>query len=98
MIKDHAIEGTMAYAQRVAILAALGATNNNLSEAARHLRIGRTTIYRLLEEYQITPTTFAGGRSAACRRSIPDEHAPRVRLVDGVWYLEGAKARSPDYR
>lgn len=95
MIRDHSIEGTMAHAQRIAILAALQATNNNLSEAARYLRIGRTTLYRLLEEYQIALATSAGRRNAVSRRSIPDTHAPRVRLVDDIWYLEGAEARSP---
>lgn len=97
MNRDHSVEGTMAHAQRAAIVAALCATKNNLSEAARHLRIGRTTLYRLLAEYQITLASSARGRSVASRRSTSDARAPRVRLVDGVWYLEGAKARSPAY-
>lgn len=88
----------MAHAQRVAIMSALHATNHNLSETARHLRIGRTTLYRLLQEYQISIEKTAGRRSAGARGSPGDRHEPRVRLVDGIWYLEGARSGSPTHQ
>lgn len=98
MKRDHTIEGTMAHAQRAAVLSALCATNNNLSQAARHLRIGRTTLYRLLNEYEVSLDKPSGRRTVASRRATSDTHAPRVRLVDGVWYLEGVQSSSSAYR
>ncbi|MEG3167493.1 helix-turn-helix domain-containing protein [Sphingomonas sp. LB3N6] len=43
----------MAHAKREAIVSALKATNYNLSSAAVRLEVGRSTLYRLLEKYEI---------------------------------------------
>ena len=45
--------GTMAYAKREAIVSALKAANYNFSAAAAKLEVGRTTLYRLAEKYEI---------------------------------------------
>jgi hypothetical protein len=97
MDKDCTVEGTMAHAQRAAVCAALSATNYNLSEAARHLRIGRTTLYRLLQHYAI-PIDEVGRRNGGTRRYPAELHEPQVRLIDGVWYLEGARSNPSTHR
>jgi transcriptional regulator of acetoin/glycerol metabolism len=56
----------MARARREAIIAALERCDYNLTEAARVLRIGRATIYRLVDAYQIGvpgPPMLRGGRA-----------------------------------
>lgn len=45
--------GTIAHAKREAIVSAFKATNYNFSAAAAKLEIGRTTLYRLAEKYEI---------------------------------------------
>ena len=89
-MKECQIEGTMAFAQRSAVEAALLDNRCNLSHAARQLRVGRTTLYRLIKRFDIEVVIPP---RAAPRR--PRSHAAReaptsVRLVDGVWYLVGA--------
>lgn len=77
----------MAHAQRAAIQSALRLSGYNLSAAADRLRIGRTTLYRLIEQYQIKFDPEAR-RSGAARRSRSAETSrPQVTLVDGNWYL-----------
>jgi hypothetical protein len=88
MNKDYTAEGTMAYAQRIAILSALQSTNHNLSQTARHLRIGRTTLYRLIEDYQIKVDATARRQDCPGRRLASARARSRVRLIDGIWYLE----------
>lgn len=46
-------EGTMAFAQRSAIEAALVENHGNVALAALQLRIGRSTVYRLMNVYDI---------------------------------------------
>ena len=98
-VPDWQISGTMAAAQRDAILAALLATDNNLTHAAQRLRIGRTTLYRLIKSYDIIMTERPPRRRVAATgapRAV-NEHdgaAPRVILVDGAWYLVPGAARA----
>jgi hypothetical protein len=89
-MKECQIEGTMAFAQRSAVEAALRDNRCNMSHAARQLRVGRTTLYRLIKRFEIEvlvppraslPRSDAGSTGAA---------PTSVRLVDGVWYLVGA--------
>jgi transposase len=85
---DHQVEGTMANAQRAAIQSALRLSSYNLSAAAERLRIGRTTLYRLIDQYDIEFDEEAR-RSGASRRKLSAENSqPRVTLIDGNWYLE----------
>jgi hypothetical protein len=84
--KECQIEGTMAFAQRSAVEAALRDNRCNLSHAARQLRVGRTTLYRLIKRFEIEVD------------EMPRAPAPRggrapssVRLVDGIWYLVGGE-------
>lgn len=79
---DHQIEGTMAHAQRAAIQSALRLSGYNLSAAADRLRIGRTTLYRLILVDEEARRSGAPRR----RRSVAKSQ-PRVTLVDGNWYL-----------
>ena len=46
---------TMAEAERRAIVAALARTRGNISAAIRVLKMGRTTLYRKLQQYGIDP-------------------------------------------
>ncbi|MGK6322178.1 helix-turn-helix domain-containing protein [Sphingomonas sp. DT-51] len=98
-VPDWQISGTMAAAQRDAILAALLATDNNLTHAAQRLRIGRTTLYRLIKSYDIIMTERVPRRRVAAGgpRGIDghkDGAASRVILVDGAWYLVPAVAQA----
>ncbi|MBY9063652.1 helix-turn-helix domain-containing protein [Sphingomonas yunnanensis] len=85
-MKECQIEGTMAFAQRSAVEAALRDNRCNMSHAARQLRVGRTTLYRLIKRFEIEvavmPRQLAIAGPAAASTS--------VRLVDGVWYLVNA--------
>lgn len=84
---DHQIEGTMAHAQRAAIQSALRLSGYNLSAAADRLRIGRTTLYRLIDQYEIKFDEEARRSGAPRRRRSVGKPQPRVTLVDGNWYL-----------
>ncbi|MCY3550776.1 MAG: hypothetical protein OXH39_10000 [Candidatus Poribacteria bacterium] len=46
---------TLKEAERRAIIQALEATDGNIPDAARALRIGRSTLYRKLEKYNLRP-------------------------------------------
>lgn len=90
-MKECQIEGTMAFAQRSAVEAALRDNRCNMSHAARQLRVGRTTLYRLIKRFEIEVLVPP---RASLPRSEPGSSgaAPTsVRLVDGVWYLVGAE-------
>jgi transposase len=52
-VSDWEVEGTLAKAQRDAIVKALVDCNYKISAAAAKLRIGRSTIYRLIEAFEI---------------------------------------------
>jgi transcriptional regulator of acetoin/glycerol metabolism len=45
--------GTLEHAKRQALIAALQASNFKMAEAARQLRVGRSTLYRLCEIYEM---------------------------------------------
>ena len=51
--KNWQYPGSMAEAKRNAILAALAVANGRCSDAAKILRIGRSTLYRLMQEFEI---------------------------------------------
>jgi hypothetical protein len=99
-VPDWQISGTMAAAQRDAILAALLATDNNLTHAAQRLRIGRTTLYRLIKSYDILLTERVPRRrpvGVSTPRTIDgraDGAPSRVILVDGAWYLVPSVAQA----
>jgi hypothetical protein len=86
-MKECQIEGTMAFAQRSAVEAALRDNRSNLSHAARQLRVGRTTLYRLLKRFEIEPDVAL--REPPSRLASKAARDPRtsVRLIDGAWYL-----------
>lgn len=77
----------MAHAQRAAIQSALRLSGYNLSAAAECLRIGRTTLYRLIEQYDVKFDEEARRSGALRRRHSAGKLQPRVTLVDGNWYL-----------
>ena len=90
-MKEGQIEGTMAFAQRAAVEAALRDNRCNMSHAARQLRVGRTTLYRLIKRFEIEvdimPRTTLPRPGSNATIKAPTS----VRLVDGVWYLVGAE-------
>ncbi|MEG3166311.1 helix-turn-helix domain-containing protein [Sphingomonas sp. PB2P19] len=72
------IEGTMAHAQRRAIVEALEACDGSAGKAAARLKIGRSTVYRLIDIYAV-PVKGAGarGHEAASPAHLPidDDYA-----------------------
>lgn len=78
--KAHQVEGTMAYAQREAIQTALDQNAYNLTRTALQLRIGRTTLYRLMDAYDVRATP-------AEPLDKPGGVQARVTLMNGNWYL-----------
>ncbi|WP_260158672.1 helix-turn-helix domain-containing protein [Sphingomonas sp. BK345] len=84
-MKECQIEGTMAFAQRSAVEAALRDNRCNLSHAARQLRVGRTTLYRLIKRFEIEVEIMP--RTQLPRLRAATQAPTSVRLVDGVWYL-----------
>jgi len=84
-MKECQIEGTMAFAQRSAVEAALRDNRCNLSHAARQLRVGRTTLYRLIKRFGIEVEIMQ--RTQLPRLRAATQAPTSVRLVDGVWYL-----------
>jgi transposase len=100
------IEGTMASAQRAAIVAALHASSFRVSEAARILGVGRTTIYRLIRVYEIpipqavvddvrsSPELVARSDARSTRAKAEEL---KVTLKDGAYYLSKTPA-DPDHR
>ena len=98
-VPDWQISGTMAAAQRDAILAALLATDTNLTHAAQRLRIGRTTLYRLIKSYDILLTERVPRRrvtAAGAPRAVDGRAgaASRVIQVDGAWSLVPGAAQA----
>jgi hypothetical protein len=93
---DWQCEGTMAKAQRDAIEAALVACDYSIASAAKRLRIGRSTIYRLLRAYEMrVERTLDDAPKIEMRRSPPGRAklptsptGPKVVLRQGGWYLE----------
>lgn len=90
------VEGTLAFAQRAAVIVALRDNGCNLTHAARQLRIGRTTLYRLIKRFELDVTFAPETRARPSRRRRPEAQQTSVRLVDGIWYLvkEGANDQS----
>ncbi|WP_260181142.1 helix-turn-helix domain-containing protein [Sphingomonas sp. BK580] len=89
-MKECQIEGTMAFAQRTAVEAALRDNRCNLSHAARQLRVGRTTLYRLIKRFEIEVDVVPRTPPPRSRADAVSRAPTSVRLVDGVWYLVSA--------
>lgn len=87
MSKDHSIEGTMAHAQYKAIQSSLRDNGYNLTMSARQLRIGRTTLYRLLHLYDVKLDEEARRAGGTRRRRGRNGPESRISLIDGNWYL-----------
>ena len=54
---ESSLDGTLAGRERLAILQTLQATGGRLADAARHLGISRTTLWRRLKEYGVARKT-----------------------------------------
>lgn len=83
------VEGTLAYAQRVAIEEALKECGYNISHAAKRLQIGRTTLYNLMQKYRIVgvePRERLSSRMLTKPRRDPSE----VHYLNGNWYLRSS--------
>lgn len=91
--EKHNVQGTLAYAQRIAIEEALRGCGYNLSQAAKRLQIGRTTLYKLMEKYQIGGVE--PGRGLHCRGpKTATNDGRQVYYIDGSWYLRNPLASS----
>lgn len=87
MTRDkHNVEGTLAYAQRVAIEEALQQCGYNISQAAKRLQIGRTTLYNLIEKYRIGGVE-PGERLHSKRLKSISNYSRQVYYLDGGWYF-----------
>lgn len=93
-------EGTLAYAERQALIAALHASSFRISDAARILQIGRSTIYRLIRKYRVSMPGLSVGADTSTRvpKPIPtpatasNDRPEPLRTTDGrqVVLREGA--------
>jgi hypothetical protein len=84
-LKDHHyIDGTLAHAQRGAIIAALICSDYKITRAASRLKIGRNTLYRLIADLDVPrpPKTTLDliNCSIAEARSLPTS---RIIFSDG---------------
>lgn len=87
--KDWQVAGTMAQAERRAILQALNACDFGVSSAARRLRIARSTIYRLIKLYEIDLVTPIGvGNLPPSEDSSVSKPESRVVLRNGFYFIE----------
>lgn len=77
-------EGTMAHAQRTALVAALAHCGGDVVAAARRLRIGRSTVYRLAERYHVT---LRGGLTRRRTPASGKAGKPSVALVNGDYLM-----------
>lgn len=84
---DCHVEGTMAYAQREAIERTLIICGYNFTRSAEQLRIGRTTLYRLVSQYKIRLDHVARAASPRAKRAEMRSEPANVVLIDGNWYL-----------
>lgn len=66
--------GTFAHAKRAALVSAIQNCDYNVAAAATKLEIGRSTIYRLMEEYCIEPSVMKAS-------AVLEEGGPICRLV-----------------
>lgn len=84
--EKHNVQGTLAYAQRIAIEEALRECGYNVSQAAKHLQIGRTTLYKLMERYQILGVHPRKGLHSR-EPETANNDGREVYYIDGSWYL-----------
>jgi transposase len=88
---DWNVPGTLAKAQRDAIITALADCYYSHSAAAQRLRIGRSTIYRLIDRYQIHVPEDRRRRqlftASSARETKGKQTWPKVILEDGVYLL-----------
>lgn len=91
--EKHNVQGTLAYAQRIAIEEALRGCSYNLSQAAKRLQIGRTTLYKLMEKYHIGGME-PGKRLHSRGPETATNDAREVYYIDGIWYLRTPLASS----
>jgi hypothetical protein len=84
--EKHNVRGTLAYAQRVAIEEALQECGYKISQAAKRLQIGRTTLYNLMLKYRIGGVE-PGERLDSIRPDTIINDGREVYYLDGSWYL-----------
>lgn len=86
--------GTLAYIERHAIIDAIRECDQSITAAARRLCIGRTTIYRLINRYEIPVEKRKNLPEVGVKRS-PKAAAGKANLThrvvhkDGNFYLVG---------
>jgi len=84
------VPGTMASAERKALITALIACDYNVAQASRMLQIGRSSMYRLIKTYEICVPSLPKRRDEA-RPSEPVVKADvRVTLENGNYVLHRA--------
>lgn len=91
--EKHNVQGTLACAQRIAIEEALRECGYNLSQAAKRLHIGRTTLYKLMEKYRIGGLE-PGERLNSRKPKTAINDGREVYYIDGSWYLRTPLASS----
>jgi hypothetical protein len=91
-LKDWQMPGTLAEAGRNAVIAALEHCAYNHSAAAARLAIGRTTLYRLVDRYEIELPTPVRRPRRSLRKPVERGKlvSARVILHEGdYWLLKG---------
>ena len=78
---DWKIAGTIAHAQRTALLAALEACNYNTTKAAKLLRVGRSTTYRMLATYEVVIPARARTSECAVAKQPTVRDGEKVKKI-----------------
>lgn len=91
-VPDWLVEGTMEKAQRDALEAALVACRFNIGAAAARLRVGRSTVYRLLTKYEIAiPARPQRSQNPLEQQglvhALPANDASRIVIREGKLYI-----------
>lgn len=87
---QYQIEGTLAHAQRAAVIAALDHCNYGITKAASRLGISRATLYRYLDLLDI-PKSPANDRIVKLAAAIKNRNSGaggRIVLVNGRYQIE----------
>ena len=78
---DWQVEGSMDQARRGAIVHALAHCNQNVGKAAHRLRISRSTMYRLMEKFEVEGADRYGIRLS---QQVGEQPARPALTLDAV--------------
>ena len=99
-VPDWLVEGTMEKAQRDALESALEACRFNIGAAAARLRVGRSTVYRLLTKYEIAIPARPQRNQRPLEQQLSvakfsERSASRIVIHEGKLYIVKDGAGAP---